>query len=408
MSKLAINGGEPLRKKPFPKWPIFDQKEIDALEETCKSSLWGLGGTKTIEFEQKFAQYQDAQYGVCVNNGTVALQVALRAAGVKAGDEVIIPPYTFVATATAVLAVNAVPVFVDIEPDTYNIDPDRIASAVTEKTTAIIPVHIAGRPADMDRIMEVAQKHNLKVVEDCAQAHAAEWRGRKVGAIGDLGCFSFQSSKNLSSGEGGIVITNNKELEERAWSLHNCGRVKEGAWYEHHVVGWNFRLTEWQAAILLVQIERLTEQTKLRNENGNYLSQKLSQIEGISTMKEDFRITQQAYHLFILKYDQSKFKDIPKNRFIEALSAEGIPCSSGYVPLYKEKLFTLDPEEYYLPYRYLGRKPEYDKVHCPVTEKACAEEGIWLYQNMLLGSKEDMDDICKAVEKVKENVDELC
>lgn len=401
--KLAIDGGKPTRTKSFPKWPVWDETELNKIRDVLESGVWGIGGSNVPEFEQKFASYVGAEYGICLTSGTTALEVALKAADVGHGDEVIVPPYTFMATASSVLMVNAVPVFADVDPETYNINPKEIEKAITERTKAIIPVHIGGCPADMDAIMDIAKKHNLIVIEDCAQAAAAEWKGQKVGIIGDMGCFSFQSSKNLCAGEGGIITSNNKELADKCWSYHNCGRVREGAWYEHHVLGANLRMTEWQAAILLAQMDRLDDQTKTRNDNALYLAEKLSEIEGIKTQKRDSRITSHAYHLFIFMYDANKFGGNPRSRFLQALSAEGIPCSPGYNPLYKDDLFKAPIQECPLSCGYYKGKIDYSKVYCPVTEKACQEEGIWLFQNMFLGDKNDMDDIFNAIKKVKEN-----
>ena len=403
MSKLAIDGGEKVRTKPFPSWPVWDESELNALKEVLESGQWGIGNSKVSEFEEKFAAYVGVEHGICVTNGTSSLEIALRAADVSQGDEVIVPPYTFMATASSVLIVNAIPVFADIDADTYNIDPDAVEKAVTDKTKAIIPVHIGGCPADMDRIMEIARKHDLIVIEDCAQAHVAEWRGQKVGSIGDMGSFSFQSSKNLCAGEGGIITTSNGELGDKCWSYHNCGRVKTGAWYDHRVLGSNFRMTGWQAAILLTQMKRLDEQTEIRNRNGLYLSEKLSEVEGIKPSKRDERVTKHAYHLYIFRYDAEKFGGEPRSRFLQALNAEGIPCSSGYNPLYKHDLFKASIQKNPLLYGYDKGEADYSKLHCPVTEKVCNEEGVWLTQRMLLGDREDMDDIVKAVEKIKEN-----
>jgi len=406
MSKLAIKGGEPVRKSPFPKWPIFDERELESLKEVLYSGVWGIGGTKKKEFEEKFAAYHDAKYGVAVTNGTAALEISLRAVGVRMGDEVIVPAYTFMATASAVLYAGGLPVFVDIEPETYTIDPKQVEAAVSDRTKAIIPVHIGGCPANMDEILRIAKKNNLFVIEDACQAWGAEWRGRKVGAIGNLGAFSFQSSKNITSGEGGIILTNEKELYELCWSYHNCGRVIDGPWYRHQLLGANRRMTEFQAAILLVQLTRFKEQTKKRNENARYLSKELSKIEGIQPLKRDPRVTNHAYHLFIFKYDAEKFRGLPREKFIEALNAEGIPCSSGYVPLYKER-FMLDLVKDRFLFQLYGDRVDYSRVKLPVTERACYEEGVWLFQYMFLGTREDMDDIVNAIWKIKENVKEL-
>jgi len=403
MSRLAIDGGEKVRTKPFPGWPVWDEREMNALKEVLESGSWGIGNSKVSEFEDKFAARVGTKYGISVTSGTVALQIALKAADIGPGDEVIVPPYTFMATATSVLMSNAIPIFADIDPDTYNLDPDAMEKAITERTKAVIPVHIAGCPADMDRIMDIAKKHNLIVIEDCAQAHEAEWRDKKVGSIGDMGCFSFQSSKNLCAGEGGIITTNDQNLGDRCWSFHNCGRVRSGAWYEHHVVGSNYRMTGWQAAILLAQLERLDEQTEIRNRNALYLSERLWEIKGIKPAKRDARITKHAYHLYVFRYNPEEFGGKPRAKFLQALSAEGIPCSSGYNPLYKHDLFKAPIQKCPLSCGYYNGKVDYSKVHCPVTEKACNEEGVWFTQNMLLGDEKDMDDIVEAIKKIKEN-----
>jgi dTDP-4-amino-4,6-dideoxygalactose transaminase len=379
---------------------MFDKTEEDAILEVVRSGKWwSVEGTKVREFEAAFARFQDAQFAVCVTNGTAALEVSLRAAHIGCGDEVIVPPYTFIATATAVLSVGATPVFVDVEEESLNIDPTKIEEAITPRTRAIIPVHIAGCPADMDGVLEVARKHNLLVIEDAAQAHAAEWKGTKVGAIGDMGCFSFQASKNLNAGEGGAVLTNNPHWADQVWSVHNVGRVRGGRWYEHHVLGSNFRMTEFQAAILLAQLKRLPEQTERRTQNARKLTEMLSQIPGIRPPRPDPRVTRHAYHLYIFRYDKSHFGGRPREDFLKALSAEGIPCTAGYVPLYKERVFLNRPISKDLCQ--LSTLKDYSKVHCPVCERACYEEAVWLYQNMLLGDEQDMEDIATAIAKVQ-------
>lgn len=405
MSKLAINGGEPVRKKPFPTWPVWDEREERALLEVLQSGQWGSlhEDSKVAQFERAFARAHDAQFGRCVPNGTLALEVALRALGIGYHDEVIVPPYTFLATATACLMVGAIPVFVDIDPDTYNIDPTKIEAAITPRTKAIIPVHIGGCPADLNQILEIAHRYGLRVIEDACQAVGASWKGRRVGAIGDLGCFSFQSSKNITAGEGGVILTNDEELAERCWSIRNCGRTRHGAWYAHQLLGGNYRMTEWQAAVLLAQLTRLEELAHKREENARYLAAKLAAIEGIAPQKRDPWVTQHAYHLFIFRYDASAFDGLPRERFLSALKAEGIPCSPGYIPLYRLPAIRDGVSNLK---KALG-EPVADLPVCPVTEKACDTEGVWLSQNMLLGTREDMDDIAAAILKVKKNAKSL-
>ena len=398
MAQLAVNGGTPVRDttaRPWPAWPQWDEREAAALLEVLHSGVWGShAGGQVRAFEAEFARFQDAEYGVCNCNGTASLEVALRAAGISSGDEVIVPPYTFIATASAVLMTNGVPIFADIDPDTYNLDPKAAEAAITPRTKAIIAVHIGGCPADMDAFPELARKHNLVLIEDCAQAHAAAWRGRKVGAIGDMGCFSFQSSKNINAGEGGIILTNSKEYHERCWSIINVGRIPDGAWYEHHVLGSNYRLTEFQGALLRVQLTRLEEQAARRWENAKFLNEELAKIPGIRPLQVDDRVTMHAYHLYIFRYDSAAFGGMSREQFTAALTAEGIPCSVGYVPLYRTDLFRTRGTV-------AGAKVDYTKVYCPVAERACADEAIWLFQSMLLGSREDMQDIVDAVAKIQ-------
>ncbi len=407
MAKLAINGGSPIKTTPFPRWPVWNQHEINNLREVVESGKWGaMHGDKVKTFTEKFASYHQAKHGVCVNSGTIALSVALKSVGIGAGDEVILPAYTFVASATAILDVGAIPVFVDIDPETYNIDIDSIEQAITEKTAGIMPVHFGGRPADMDRMLAIAKKHNLKIIEDAAQAWGSEWNNQKVGAIGDAGGFSFQSSKNITSAEGGIVLTNDDETAKFCRSYANCGRVEGGVWYEHYYLGGNFRMTEFQAAVLLAQFDRYPGLKQKRESNAQYLTEHLSQIEGIEVLSANPKITSNSYHLFIWRYKKEYFNNIPKSKFIEALQKEGLIVSAGYsIPLYTQPLFK---QQAFGP---RGKKIDlgidYNAYHLPEAEKACYEEAIWFPQFVLIGDEDDMKDIVDAVVKVKENVDEL-
>src|SRR4051812_20194689 len=260
MPKLAMSGGSPVRTKPFPAWPVFGEAEEQAVVRALRSGKWGkTEGNEVANFERRFADYHQAKHGIGVQNGTVSLRIALLAAGIEAGDEGIVPPYTFLATATAIVEANATPIFVDIDRDSFNIDPKQIEAAITPRTRAIIPVHLGGLPCDMDAIMAIARKHNLTVIEDAAHAHGSEYKGRRVGAVGHFGSFSFQSSKNLTCGEGGIVLTNDAALAQKCWSIHNCGRLPGRAWYEHHVMSGNYRLGEIAGALLNAQMDRLDE-----------------------------------------------------------------------------------------------------------------------------------------------------
>lgn len=401
MSELAINGGSAVRGKAWPVWPIWDESEIQAVRRVFECGQWGIGSPIVKEFETAFAEMYGAKHAISCTNGSHAIVVALQALGVKAGDEVIVPPYTFIATATAVLAIGAVPVFVDIHPDTYNLDPALIDPAITERTRCIIPVHIAGNPADMHPILEIAKKYDLPVIEDTAQAHLARYEGKTVGTIGNAGTWSFQSSKNHSSGEGGIICTNDDALIDMLFSYQNCGRVRNGKWYDHHYLGSNFRLSAFQAAVLLSQMKRVEEQTRLREKNARYLEQLLDPLPGIRYQIRHERTERHAYHLFILRYHAEDFGGLPRKDFIRAMQAEGISCDQGYIPLYKFPLFQRLPDEVPAVYACGNNVPDYSTLACPVCERVCKEEAIWFYQYMFLGEPSDMDDIAEAIEKIR-------
>jgi dTDP-4-amino-4,6-dideoxygalactose transaminase len=398
--KLFIHGGEKALKKEFP-WPAYDDAVIEELSDLITSRQWGNPDCdgKVKKFESEFAQYCGCKFALTTVNGSVALRIALIAAEVKPGDEVIIPPYTFIATASIVLETNCVPVFVDIDRETYNIDPKKIEEAITERTKAIIPVHFAGQACDMDAIMSIAEKHKLKVIEDACHAHGAGYKGHKLGTIGHAGCFSFQLSKNMTSGEGGIVVTDNEDLCRTMDSLRNVGRVEGGEWYEHHFLGCNYRITPLQAVLLCDQLSRLDEQTKKRDENGRYLNQLLSDIEGIEPLTRGHGETRHSHHIYIFRYDPSKFNLLAKEEFINILGSEGVPCFKGYPqPLYKQPLFT---EKNFLCYA-IPEYVNYKDSYCPVCEKAC-KEAVWILQNAFLGDKEDMEGIAHAINKIQKH-----
>jgi dTDP-4-amino-4,6-dideoxygalactose transaminase len=395
--RLATEGGTPVRQRPFRSWPIWDESEEKQLLEVLHSGNWGvLNGTKVHAFERAFADYQQARHGICVVNGTAALEIAMRAIDMRPGDEVITTPYTFVATVNAALLAGAVPILVDVNPETFCIDVEQIKAAITPRTKAILPVHIAGHPADMDAILEIAQKHGLRVVEDACQSWGAEWRGRRVGALGDLGAFSFQASKNINAGEGGIIVTNDDQLEEMVWSLHNVGRRKGGVWYEHVRMGWNCRMTEWQGAILLAQLARADQLAERRRQSAVYLSEALQTMPGIKPVQVDSRVTRHAWHIFMFRYNSQAFGGMSRDGFLRALQAEGIPCAPGYVPLNHSPAL-LDGLERLRAFVEDIPAPR----PCPVAERLCTQEAVWFTQNMLLGDEQDMDDIVKAIAKIR-------
>jgi len=402
INKLAVNGGPKTVTRDFP-WPIFDETDVNAIIDVVRSGQRGNPdcADSVKSFEDEFAEFCGAKYALACVNGSVALRLALIACGVKPGDEVIITPYTFIATASIVLEANCVPVFADIDPRTYNIDPEQIEKAITKRTKAIIPVHFAGQACDMEKIMQIAKKHNLRVIEDACHGHGAEYKGRKLGSIGDAGCFSFQSSKNLTSGEGGMIITNDEALYDMMNSLRNVGRVKGGQWYEHHYLGCNYRITQLQTSLLRTQLKRLDEQTRIRHQNGTYLNSLLEKIEGIEPLERGLGETLHSYHIYIFRYDKTKFNGLSKSEFARFLAAEGVPCFMGYPnPLYKQPLFQ---KKNFMCYA-IPDNVDYTNVCCPVTEKACYEEAVWIMQNAMLGTKTDMEMFAKAITKIQKAV----
>jgi dTDP-4-amino-4,6-dideoxygalactose transaminase len=413
MVHLAIAGGTPLRQKPFPNWPIWDQEEVAAVQAVVTSGQWGsMHGTEIQQFEKEFAAYQDATYGIAVVNGTVALKLALTAAGVGVGDEVIVPGYTFVATATAALEIGAVPVFADIDPHTYTLDVEHAAACITPRTRAILPVHLGGRPTDMDGVANLASQHDLAIIEDAAQAWGSAWKGTRVGALGDIGGVSFHASKNITAGEGGIMLCNDPTIGALARSLSNNGRQPDGLWYAHYVLGGNYRLSEFHGAILRVQLRRYPQHLQQRQANATYLERSLADIEGITTLCPDARITANAYHIFFLQYRAEAFGGISKAQFINALQAEGIQgVHGGYsLPAYRQPVMQAANFGLPTPPLFHGVHPEppdYSTVALPVTDRACRDEAIWIRQNMLLGERSDMDDIAEAILKIQQYCDEV-
>lgn len=397
MAKLAINDGTPTVQRSLGKgWPIFDEREEKALLEVLHSGTWNRGA-KVEEAGKAFADYQHAKYGIPMANGTVALQCALKAAGVEAGDEVIVPALTFVATGTSVVLVNAVPIMVDIDPRNYNISPAAIEAAITDKTKAIIPVHNGGYPADMDSIMEIAEKHKLWVIEDCAHAHGSEWKGKRLGSIGHFGTFSFQIGKTLTCGEGGIVITNDENLAEKVRARQNI----------------NFRMADFQAALLLCQLEKLDEQIETRERNTAYLASGLKEIDGVDAIDRDERVTRWSFYYWDFIYTEDEFDGIPRDNFLEALRAEGVPCGVGAhgQPIYRD--FPFSSMDFFgqtgcpIKCPLYGKEIDYSKFHCPDAERAYKKEACSFTHRMFLGEQEDMELILSAIRKIRENTDAL-
>lgn len=412
-TKPAILGGPKAHPGGFPGWPVFDQTEEQALSATLHSGNWFRGtGRAVAKFEDEYARLTGAKHCVATASGTTALVAALGALDLGPGDEVIIPPYTFVATYNVVVLNYALPVFVDTDLESFQIDANKIEAAITKETKAILPVHLGGSPADLDKILEVANAHKLPVVEDACQAHLAEWRGRQVGTWGLAGCFSFQASKNLNSGEGGAVLTNDPEFAAMCYNFHHQGRGRpvSGANFSYSGTrGSNLRLSEFQASLLGAQMTRVIAQTNRRTENAKYLTQLLNEIPGITPAKLYDGVTRSAYHLYLFRYDPARFAGLDRGKFMAAMDQEGVPCSGGYGVLNKDAYVTgLAKNRHFLKLYGEQRMKQWleQNRHCPQNERLCGE-AVWFTQNLLLGPREDMEQIAAAVRKIQKHASEL-
>ena len=401
MSELALFGGEKTRTAPWPAWPVHDDRDIAAVTEVLRSGNWGgfpYPGPQTQRFLDAFIQMQGGQYAVAVMNGTITMEVALRAAGIGWGDEVIVPAYTFQATASAPLMAGAIPVIVDIDPDSFCIDPAAIEAAITERTRAIIPVHLASHMADMSAIMAIAEAQDLIVIEDAAHAHGAFWEGRGAGTLGHFGSFSMQSTKIMTAGEGGVLLCRSEEHAWRAASIIDCGRPHDpaGALYTQ---GGNYRMTELQAALLNVAIERFPAQFEQREAMANYMDEALSELDGLRVLPRDPRQQKRALYSYTFALDPAVFG--ATNQIVaRALQAEGIPCSSGYDPMYRYELFRPTESRLAVPSAF----PEYfdfDRLRLPVVERISRAEAMWLEESIFRAGRSGVDDVISALRKVQ-------
>lgn len=411
----ALLGGKPIRSKEWPAWPVWKpETDEKRLLEVIRSGVWSRASVVT-EFENEWAKTVGAKRSLAVVNGTNALITALAQLDIRGGDEVLVPPYTFIGTVAPILANGAMPVFVDIDPATFQIDPAKIEAKITPRTKAIIPVHILGLPADMPAILAIAKKHKLAVIEDACQAHMAEINHQKVGTFGDAGCFSFQNSKNLAIGEAGAIVSNNDLFMDRCFSYHNYGNpygMASGVIGAGTIMQGNKqRITEYQAAIGLAQLKRLDAETTLRNENAAYLKAKIEKIPGVVPYKLYDHVTRAAFHLFPFRYKKDAFKGLSRDTFLKALTAEGIPCSKGYATLnnmpYLNDAFQSKNYRKMYPKNTLDFNRYVAQNHCPENDRICNEEAVWFTQNMLLGTRADMDEIANAIEKIYNHADKL-
>lgn len=397
MNKLALNGGKKYKSKPFPKWPMYDAQELTLVEEVVKSNhWWRVGGSKVEEFEKKFATYHEVKHCLAISNGTHAIELVLAALEIGKGDEVIVPAFTFISTMTAVIYCNATPIPVDIDPNTLCMDVEAFEKAITPRTKAVIPVHMAGHCCDMDKIKRIAKAHGIKVIEDAAHAHGAEWQGKKVGAYCDAATFSFQNGKIMTSGEGGAITTNDPELYEKLYLIHGVGRPKGDRVYKHLYLGSNYRMTEFQGAVLIAQLERLEKQNYLRRKNAILLNSYLKQVGGVIPQEYKDEATINSHYMYMFYYEQESFGHMSREWFIDALIAEGIPAFAAYpvvtnVEFYKNEDFR----------SHANHAVQYSEDAFPISEKV-ANDVVWLPHFTLLGDEKDIEEIAGAITKIKE------
>jgi len=407
MSRLAILGGAPTRTEPYPTWPVHDERDVAAVTAVVRSGRWGgypYPGPQTAEFSRRFAELQGGGYAVPMANGTITMEVALRAADIGWGDEVIIPAYTFQATAAAPMAAGAIPVLVDIDPETYCIDPGALETAITSRTKALIAVHLGAQMADMDAIMDIAERHDLIVIEDCAHAHGARWDGRGAGTIGRFGSFSLQSSKILTAGEGGVLLCRTPRLAARAASIMDCGRPHDDDG-RVFTMGANYRMTELQAALGNVAIERFPEQARQREAMANYLEEALSEITGVRLLKRDLRHTTRSFYRYIFAIQPETF-GAEHDAVCAALEAEGIPSWSGYEAMHHYELFQPGLSKLPVPSAF----PEmfrFEELELPEAERACEREAVWLDEAIFRGGPQGVDDAVAAIRKIQANAADL-
>jgi dTDP-4-amino-4,6-dideoxygalactose transaminase len=401
VDQLALHGGTPVRTRPWPDWPEHGRPEHEALLRVLASRNWGgfpSPNTEARAFSEAFAAYLGTRSAVPCANGTVSLALALQAARISPGAEVVTSVYTFVGTAGGILAADCVPVFVDVLPESYCLDPDQVEAAIGPRTEAVLPVHLASSMADMDRLPKICEAHRLLLLEDCAHAHGMQWRGRSAGSIGHLGSFSMQSSKLLTAGEGGAVTTSDEAFARRLRALVNCGRIEPDDRTTEPMLGHNLRMTEWQAALLRAQLERVPEQHERRALRAEQFREALAAVPGVRVLPRDPRITRFTCYQLIVRYDAADFAGASRDAVIDALRAEGIPCSGRfYEPLPRDPLFARDPHTN----RAVRAGVDYDAREFPVAARAAYQESIWLPHPLFLGSESDVEDLVAAFAKVQ-------
>lgn len=368
----------------IPNWPVWDEAEVEFLKEVLASGRWGGYHDLLRRFESEFAAFQHCAHGVAAVNGTVTLEMTLEAAGIERGDEVVVPAISFISTATAVSRVGAIPVFADVGALSFNLDPERAAAAVSPRTRAILAVHFGGAMAEMDRLAALARERNLALIEDAAHAHGAEWQGRRAGSLGLAGSFSFQNSKVMTAGEGGMVVTNDAGFAARVRSLGDQGRREGGGWFHHYTLGTNYRMTAWQAGVLLAQLSRLPGQNARRTRNAALLRAETAGVPGLCWQEAPAQVTANSWYLMLGRIDAARF-GMDRDEFQRALVEAGIPCTPFYPhplyanPLYNEGNCRVDP--------------------CPVSE-AMVRDAFWLPHRVLLASEDDVRQVAAAIARL--------
>lgn len=399
MEKLAKDGGIPYKTKPFPEWPIYDEREVKLLTEVLQSGTWWrVTGSKVQEFEEKFAKFQGASYCLGVTNGTHATELSLMALGVGMGDEVIVPAMTFISTGLAVINCNATPVLVDIDADTYCMRPEDFEKAITPKTKAVIPVHMAGHGCDMEKICEIADRYGIKVIEDAAHGHGGEWKNKRLGSFGDVSIFSFQNGKLMSCGEGGAIVTNSKELYDKAYLMQDVGRPRNDRIYEHVVMGSNYRMSEFHAAVLLAQMERVEGLNQLRDQNAQMLDKLFLDVQGIKPQGRDANATIITHYMYMFHYDANCFGGLSRQDFVDCLIEEGIPASICFPVLSDTEFF--ENNDFNNRIKFYNKSAETDLANA----RNIANNVIWLHHRTLEGDEEDIREIVGAVKKIQKLV----
>jgi dTDP-4-amino-4,6-dideoxygalactose transaminase len=408
MAELAVCGGVPVRPLGYPEWPVVDERDVEAVARVVRSGRWGgfpEPGPRAAEFAARFAAYQGAAHGVVMANGTVTMEVALKALGIGWGDEVIVPALTFSATAYAVMAAGALPVFCDVSPETLTIDPDQVEAAVTPRTRAVLPVHLGHQMADMDRIVEVARRHSLAVVEDCAHAHGQRWRDRGAGCFGEFGSFSHQSLKLLTAGEGGSLLTGDEQLARRAHSLIDCGRPKDPDEKEY-TFGANYRLGELHAALLLVGLGRFPAQQAERAAAGRRLQELAAEVPGVRLLPPDARISRWSFYCYVLLIEPEAFAGAGNRRVCEALEAEGLACWEGYPPMSRYDLFQPGLSRMPVAVEHADRLDP-AAMSFPVAEEAALRQTVYLDEKVFRAGRRGVEDAVEALAKVQRHAGEL-